>query len=209
MSLSKPVVPSLVLASASPRRRELLSGMGLSFEVHSTDTDESRHDGEAPEDFVARLARDKAAQAAKDLDLAQGALTQGESEASTAILAADTIVVQGNHVFGKPRDFEHAARIWSVLSANKHQVMTAICLTHNAKAQVRLSITDVEFGRITDEQMQRYWETGEPADKAGAYAIQGFASAWVKQISGSYSNVVGLPLREVNQLLTEIDLNWL
>ncbi len=194
---------SLVLASASPRRRELLTSMGLDFSVHSTNTDESRTEGEAPEDFVVRLARDKAAQAAIDLKIPSTSLT------TTAILAADTIVVQGDRVFGKPRDYEHATRIWSALSASKHQVMTAVCLMVSGKPQVKLVITDVEFGRVTEAQMQRYWATGEPTDKAGAYAIQGFASAWVKLINGSYSNVVGLPLREVNQLLTDINLNWL
>lgn len=194
---------SLVLASASPRRRALLASMGLDFTVHSTDTDESRNDGEAPEDFVARLARDKAAQAVIDLKIPSANL------GTNAVLAADTIVVQGDRVFGKPRDYEHATRIWSALSANKHQVMTAVCLLVSGRPQVKLVITDVEFSRVTEEQMQRYWATGEPADKAGAYAIQGFASAWVKLINGSYSNVVGLPLREVNQLLSDIDLNWL
>ncbi len=189
----------LILASASPRRRELLNTMGVRFDVHSTNTDESRKEGELPEDFVIRLARDKARQAAEDLKVSD----------QTAILAADTIVVQGERVFGKPRDFAHAQGIWNVLSGNKHQVMTAVCLLIGEKVQVKLSITDVEFGRITDEQMQRYWSSNEPQDKAGAYAIQGFASAWVKQINGSYSNVVGLPLREVNQLLEEIHLNWL
>lgn len=189
----------LTLASASPRRRELLAAMGVEFNVHSADIDESRNEGEAPEDFVIRLAREKAKQAVLDIEL----------DEKNAVLAADTIVVLGDSVFGKPSDLDHAKRIWAALSGNKHQVMTAVCLLRDDKPQLKLSITDVEFGRITEEQMLRYWETGEPVDKAGAYAIQGFASAWVKQISGSYSNVVGLPLREVNQLLTEIDLNWL
>ncbi len=190
---------SLVLASASPRRRDLLSSMGVSFDVHSTDTDESRFEGEVAEDFVTRLARDKAQQAVKDLNPA----------ANTAILAADTIVVLGDRVFGKPQDLDHAKRILQAISGNKHQVMTAVCLLVDGKPQVKLSITDVEMGRITEEQIQRYWDSGEPQDKAGAYGIQGRASAWVKQIHGSYTNVVGLPLREVNQLLAEIDMNWL
>lgn len=187
----------LVLASASPRRRELLESVGVEFNVHVTETDEARNENELPEDFVARLARDKAKSAKRELG------------PSIAILAADTIVVQGQGVFGKPRDFEHAQRVWSSLSGAKHQVMTAVCLAYNNSMQVRVSITDVEFTVITESQMQRYWSSGEPQDKAGAYAIQGLASAWVKQISGSYSNVVGLPLREVNQLLMPIDLNWL
>lgn len=187
----------LVLASGSPRRKDMLKCMGVEFSVHVTDTDESRRESEAAEDFVIRLARDKAR--AAQADLADG----------VAILAADTIVVQGENVFGKPEDFKHAQRIWHSLSANSHQVMTAVCLLKDDKLAVKLGITDVEFGVITAEQMQRYWASGEPMDKAGAYAIQGFASAWVKLIKGSYSNVVGLPLREVNELLATIDKNWL
>jgi septum formation protein len=172
--------------------------MGVPFTVHVTDTDEGRNEGEAPEDFVTRLARDKARVAHADLN-----------QENVAILAADTVVVQGDVVHGKPRDFEHAQKIWHSLSASKHQVMTAICLFHEDRANVRLGITEVEFGRITPDQMERYWQTGEPTDKAGAYAIQGYASAWVKLIHGSYSNVVGLPLRELNELLAIIDRNWL
>jgi septum formation protein len=188
----------LVLASGSPRRREMLEKMGVSFSVYVTTTDESRKEGEAPEDLVTRLARDKAKVAYTDL-----------AKDNVAILAADTIVVQGDFVYGKPTNFEHAQQIWHSLSANKHQVMTAVCLFHDGRTSVKLGITEVEFGRVTAEQMERYWLTGEPLDKAGAYAIQGYASAWVKSIHGSYSNVVGLPLREVNELLVTIDRNWL
>ncbi|MFT5572213.1 MAG: septum formation protein [Cryomorphaceae bacterium] len=187
----------LILASASPRRRELLKSMGVEFSVHQTNTDESRRENELAEDFVARLARDKAMAARTEL------------AGQPAILAADTIVLQGDRVFGKPRDFEHAKSIWRALSGTQHQVMTAVCLMVEEKMQVRVSVTDVELGVINEAQMSQYWATGEPLDKAGAYAIQGFASAWVKLIHGSYSNVVGLPLREVNQLLTSVELNWL
>lgn len=189
----------LVLASGSPRRREMLEKLGLNFSIYVTQTDETRNDGELPEDFVVRLARDKANTAKADNNYGD----------AIAILAADTIVVQNGRVYGKPQDFEHAKRIWQSLSGNKHQVMTSVCLLNGNSIQVKVSVTDVEFTVINEAQMQRYWETGEPLDKAGAYAIQGFACAWVKSISGSYSNVVGLPLREVNLLLSEIGLNWL
>lgn len=188
----------LVLASASPRRRELLISMGVDFSLHATDTDESRRDGESPEDYVVRLARDKARKAQVEID-----------DPGVAILAADTIVVQNEWVFGKPQDLEHAQRIWQSLSSAKHQVMTAVCLLVHDKLSVKFCVTEVEFGAISAEQMQAYWASGEPQDKAGAYAIQGLASAWVKLIHGSYSNVVGLPLREVNELLSLIDKNWL
>ena len=189
----------LILASGSPRRKEMLQNLGVNFSVYVTDTDESRKEGELAEDFVARLARDKARAAQQKI---------GRSD-PIAILAADTIVVQNGRVYGKPTDFEHAKRIWQSLSGNKHQVMTAISLLHGSTMSVKVSVTEVEFARITETQMQRYWQTDEPKDKAGAYAIQGLACAWVKSIKGSYSNVVGLPLREVNLLLSEIELNWL
>lgn len=191
----------LILASASPRRKALLTAMGVEFEVHVTHTDETRRDNELAEDFVARLAREKALQAVSDLSLSVNA--------PTAVLAADTVVVQAGNIFGKPKDYDHAVRIWHALSGNRHQVMTGVCLWFAGNTWVRVCITDVEFGRITEAQMARYWASGEPQDKAGAYGIQGLASAWVKQLSGSYTNIVGLPLREVNQLLTEIELNWL
>lgn len=189
----------LILASGSPRRREMLTQMGVDFQVHVTNVDETRNEGELPEDYVVRLAREKAKAAQKDL----------KDSPSVVILAADTIVVQSDRVYGKPKDYDHAKRIWQSLSGTKHHVTTAICLLNGDSIQVRVCDTDVEFTVIHEAQMQRYWATGEPNDKAGAYAIQGFASAWVKQIQGSYSNVVGLPLREVNQLLTSVQLNWL
>lgn len=189
----------LVLASGSPRRRQMLEQLGVDFTVHVTQTDESRHEGEQPEDFVARLARDKA----------RAAQQENNFDQQTAILAADTIVVQNGRVYGKPSDFEHAKRIWQSLSGNKHQVMTSVSLLQGDSMQVKVSVTDVEFAVINEAQMKRYWATGEPLDKAGAYAIQGFACAWVKSINGSYSSVVGLPLREVNLLLSQVELNWL
>ena len=188
----------LILASASPRRSELLKNMGVSFSVLATDTDESSLDGETPLDFVCRLAQDKARAARIKLD----------SE-DAAILAADTIVVQGDAVFGKPLSFNDAQRMWQALSNGQHQVVTAVCLAVRDKLEVTHCQTDVHFAAISDTQMQAYWDSGEPIDKAGGYAIQGLASAWVKLINGSYSNVVGLPLREVNQLLKVIHKNWL
>ncbi|RBP53250.1 Maf family protein [Arenicella xantha] len=188
----------LILASGSPRRSDLLNTMGVPFTVHVPDIDESRREEELAEDYVTRMAREKARAAYAELD-----------PAKYAILAADTVVVQGERIYAKPRDFEHAQQIWQSLGAAKHQVMTAVCLMVHDKLSVKLGLTDVEFATITDAQMHAYWKSGEPQDKAGAYAIQGLASAWVKSIQGSYSNVVGLPLREVNELLGTIEMNWL
>ena len=189
---------NLVLASGSPRRKQLLESMGLDFTVLVTDTDESIHNSEMPQDYVTRVATDKALAAQQKL-----------GDKACAILAADTIVCQHEKIFAKPTDKDDAIRIWQQLSNSSHQVITAVCLLANDKTYLNVCSTDVSFGAISHAQMNQYWRTGEPHDKAGAYAIQGFASAWVQQISGSYSNVVGLPLYEVNHLLTRVDLNWL
>ncbi|MCL4126084.1 UNVERIFIED_CONTAM: hypothetical protein GTU68_016278 [Idotea baltica] len=172
--------------------------MGLEFSVLVTDTDESMHLNELPQDYVKRLATDKA--------LAAQQILKADND---AILAADTIVCQGNDVFGKPMDKSDACRIWQQLSNSNHHVMTAVCLLVYGKTYSIISTTEVRFGTISQPQMNQYWLSGEPHDKAGAYAIQGLASAWVQQINGSYSNVVGLPLCEVNELLSTVDLNWL
>lgn len=179
--------------------------MGIEFDVCVTDTDESRLTGESPADFVQRLAIDKAKAAQKQVIC---------DDTPTAILAADTIVRLDSQVFGKPFDYQDAVSIWTNLSEQTHQVMTGVCLLISdgpgcVRLKQTLSVTEVQFGKIDTVEMQRYWATAEPLDKAGAYAIQGLASAWVKQINGSYSNVVGLPLREVNQLLKIINKNWL
>jgi septum formation protein len=192
--------PQLILGSASPRRRELLQAMGCHFSVQSADIDEQQNVAEGASDYVARLALEKA-QAAADLQL--------PSDHSVAILAADTIVVQANRIFGKPKDQADAFRMWNSLQDCSHTVITGVCLIFGDVVQSCLVQSRVEFGPISDQQMQRYWQSGEPLDKAGGYAIQGLASAWVKLIHGSYSNVVGLPLRETNQLLTLVEHNWL
>jgi len=191
---------SLVLASSSPRRSKLLSEMGCEFYVQSADIDESKNTSESVNEYVLRLAEAKA-MAVKPL--------LPDWSSSTAILAADTIVAQGEKVFGKPRNRSHAFEIWQQLSNTQHSVITAVCLHAFDRTELCLVSSDVEFAAINQYQMQRYWDSGEPQDKAGAYAIQGLASAWVQLVHGSYSNIVGLPLRETNQLLTRVQLNWL
>lgn len=192
--------PRLILASASPRRRELLDAMGCHFSVQSADIDEQQTVAECASDYVARLAHEKA-RAVFDLDMT--------SDHPVAILAADTIVAQGDIIFGKPKDQADAFQMWNSLQDASHTVITGVCLIFADGVQSCLVQSRVEFGPISDSQMHRYWQSGEPLDKAGAYAIQGLASAWVKLIHGSYSNVVGLPLRETNQLLSLVNHNWL
>ena len=188
----------LVLASGSPRRKELLNSMGVQFSVLVTDTDESLNDDQSPQDNVMRLAKNKAFVAQQNVE-----------KNKYAILAADTIVCQELDIFNKPIDMADAISTWQQLSNAHHQVMTAVCLLANDKCYSSICTTEVRFAEISSAQMKQYWLSGEPQDKAGAYAIQGLASAWVQEVNGSYSNVVGLPLFEVNKLLSKIGLNWL
>lgn len=187
---------SLILASASPRRQAFLLEAGVQFEVHVADIDESQQAQELPRAFVARLAQQKA-QAVRAF------------HTDAAILAADTIVCCDNAVFGKPSDQAEAMTMWRRLSGREHEVMSAVCLDYQDQQHTEVVTTKVVFDGLSERAMQAYWHSGEPLDKAGAYAIQGLASAWVKEIHGSYSNVVGLPLYETNQLLSRIGLNWL
>ena len=184
----------LILASGSPRRHEMLTQMGLDFQVYVSNVDETRKEGELPEDYVARLAREKA----KTVQVEQ------KCDESSVILAADTIVVQNERVYGKPQDYDHAKRIWQSLSGTKHQVITAVSMLYGNTMQVKVSVTDVEFTVIHEPQMKRYWATGEPLDKAGAYAIQGLAASFIKRIEGSYSGIMGLPIFETAELLRKI-----
>ncbi len=201
----------LILASGSPRRKALLESMGLDCVVQPADIDESRLPDESPKQYVYRMAESKAQ------FIYQNSIKLAENSKPAkiiAVIAADTIVCQKDVIFGKPSDRDHAFSIWRQLSDGKHQVLTGVCLINSdqdqvSQSQITICETDVLFNKITEDQMQRYWATGEPQDKAGGYAIQGFASAWVKQISGSYSNVVGLPLYEVNTMLKTVNLNWL
>lgn len=181
---------TLYLASGSPRRRELLTQLGLQFERLITDVEEQRQPDEAAEAYVRRLASDKAragvAVAPQDLP----------------VLGADTIVVLNNEVLEKPRDAEHAAEILSKLSGQTHQVMTAVALADAQQELDCLVTTDVTFRNITAEEISHYIASGEPMDKAGAYGIQGLGGNFVRRINGSYHAVVGLPLVETNELLS-------
>ncbi len=183
----------LVLASASPRRTALLSQMGIAHTVKAVDIDESPLAGESPQTQVERLAAQKA-RTCFDLLSAQ------ERE-STVVLASDTLIALDGVSLGKPVDFADCQRMLRALSARHHQVLTAISV-HSAYCQQTQCITvDVEFAPLSDEDILAYWQTGEPADKAGAYAIQGIGGQFVKAINGSVSAVIGLPLYETKQLL--------
>jgi septum formation protein len=189
----------LVLASASPRRQELLRNAGISFTVYPTNITELPRPGENPRDCAERLAREKA----------QAALRQHPGK---PVLGADTIVVVEGEILGKPRDEGDARRMLHLLSGRTHQVTTGVCLaglrTGNQKLETGFEDTRSETTLVTmiplsDEEIRAYIATGEPMDKAGAYAIQGMASRWIPCINGDYFNVVGLPVALVFRMLRE------
>ncbi len=173
----------LILASSSPRRRELLCAAGIEHRVQAASVDETPLAGEEPVLFVQRLAREKASA----IHLAKDDI----------ILGADTIVCLQGQVFGKPSDSSDAVRMLRRLSGRAHWVFTGICLRSRQREIVDVVGTEVFFDELTDHEIISYVETGEPLDKAGAYAIQGFASKFVREIRGCYQNVVGLPVSRV------------
>lgn len=181
---------TIVLASTSPRRKELLEQVGLLFSVTSIDIDESHAAGEVPADYVVRLARAKALAAMPHF------------AEDTVIIAADTTVTIDGHILGKPINKDDAFSMWRSLSGRIHQVMTGVAVAYSGQIQTTMVTTDVEFLPLTQEQMQCYWDSGEPIGKAGGYAIQGRGVAFIPRIQGSYSNVVGLPLVETLALIT-------
>lgn len=178
--------PQFILASQSPRRADLLGRYGLRFAVRPADIDESRQPGEQPDDFVLRLAREKAAA------VEGGALP---------VLGADTVVVLDHEVLGKPQDRADALRMLGQLSGRSHEVLTAVCVRDQKRSETLLSRTEVTFAALSKAQIEAYWASGESAGKAGAYAIQGLAEAFVTEIRGNYSGVVGLPLQPCLGLL--------
>ncbi len=179
------------LASASPRRRDLLQQIGVSFRCVGTAVDESALPGEAPEAYVRRLA---AAKAEAGWQAAGGA-------AGAPVLGADTAVVRGGTLMGKPRDRDDALSMLQRLSGRSHRVLTAVALRTQAGLGVAVSDSEVWFRDIDAAEAAAYWDSGEPKDKAGAYAIQGLAAVFVVRLHGSYSGVMGLPLFETAQLL--------
>lgn len=187
--------PTLHLASSSPRRREILSALGLSFTAGGVDVDEQRLEGEAPNAMVLRLAQAKA-------------VASGCGPASV-VLGADTAVVLGEQVFGKPEDEAAAVEILACLSGRTHSVLTGVALSTAEGIMTAVSATEVRFREIRPDEARAYWQSGEPCDKAGAYAIQGLGGVFVESISGSYSGVVGLPVFETAGLLRQAGLKVL
>lgn len=185
------------LASASPRRRELLAAIGCRFECLQVDVDESPVPGERSADFVVRLARRKA--------MAGWRLV--ESQRQLPVLGADTAVVVGSRVLGKPGSREEALEMLRLLSGRRHRVLTGVAVTDGTGCRDTISETTVRFRDLAEHEILRYWDSGEPRDKAGAYAIQGRGAIFVQHIAGSYSGVVGLPIYETVQLLESVGIH--
>ena len=187
--------PLIYLASASPRRSALLAQIGVGHQVRAVDVDERVEPGEAPAQYVRRLAIAKAQTLWSQLDDTRG----------VAVLGSDTSVAIGNEILGKPRDRAHGLQMLQQLSGRTHQVYTAVALRTSAGCESRLSVSDVTVRTLLPDEMDAYWLTGEPVDKAGGYGIQGAAALFIERISGSYSGIVGLPLYETGELLKMID----
>lgn len=185
----------LILASSSPRRGELLRQLGVSFNVDPAQIDETVHNAEPADDYVLRMARNKAAVVAHRYRL---------SRSCRAVLAADTSVVVDDDILGKPDNADHAKAMLMRLSGRWHRVLTAVCIDGDSDRQWDCLVeTQVKFCSLNDSMIRCYLATDEPWDKAGAYGIQGLAGALVERIDGSYSNVVGLPLMQTNAVLTQ------
>ena len=180
----------LILASASSRRAEILQQIGVTFQIAPADIDETPMSQELPIDYVQRMAQEKARHV---IDTVAGS--------STVVLGADTSVVLGNKIYGKPKNQEEAMVMLADLSGKTHQVLTAVVMGNNLRCVLKLSATDVKFRELDPRECLDYWKTGEPSDKAGGYAIQGLGAVFVEKISGSYSGVVGLPIEKTAQLL--------
>ncbi|MEE9397234.1 MAG: nucleoside triphosphate pyrophosphatase [Methylococcales bacterium] len=184
--------PQIILASQSPRRRELLNQIGITFIIRSVEVDEHPLQGEAAKDYVARVAAEKSL----------AAFNRYDTELDLPVLAADTSVVLDGEIFGKPADKDDAFRMLMKLSGQCHEVISAVSLRGKRHWET-LSVSSVRFRRLHQQEVSAYWRTGEQQDKAGAYAIQGKGALFVSRIEGSYSGIVGLPLNETADLLKD------
>jgi septum formation protein len=188
----------LILASASPRRRELLAQAGYTFHVFPAHIPEHRHPAETPIEFAKRLALEKAEAVFRDKER-----DLGDDPEPLVVLGADTIVVLGDEVLGKPVDEADAARMLRLLSGRTHEVITGVAVATSPGLRVTAEDTRVTMDPISEEEIREYVASGEPMDKAGAYAIQGLAGRWIPRIEGCYFNVVGLPLATVRKMLNK------
>ncbi len=182
-----------IVASASPRRREILANAGYKFEVIPSDADENINEDLSPEALVCELSRRKA-------------LAVLENHPDCVVLGCDTVVAFGNEILGKPKNDEDAKRMLRMLSGKVHTVSTGVCIADKSSAQTFVNTTEVEFYELSEETIESYVATGECSDKAGAYGIQGFGSVLVKRIKGDYFSVMGLPVSETARVLKSFGL---
>src|SRR3989338_1380112 len=185
----------IYLASVRPRRQELLRQLGIAFEAVPSNLPEVPQAGERPEDYVLRVARAKAQHVARQV--------RERGLSSHPVLGADTEVVLEGEILGKPRDAQQGQAMLRKLAGRTHEVLTGLALLHQDAEYKTINRSHVTFGPLTDTDIQRYWDSGEPADKAGGYAVQGQAAAFIQHIEGSYSGIMGLPLYELMQLLRQ------
>ncbi len=190
----------LFLASASPRRRDILTQIGVRFTVLSAGIEEIPRAGEEALDYVQRLALEKAR--------AGWRYIQQRGLSPAPVLGADTLGLLGGQILEKPRDRQHAAELLRRMSGREHRVITAVAITDGNREDVRYSETRVCFRALDEAEIARYWETGEPRDKAGGYGIQGLGGVFVEALYGSYSNVVGLPIEATVPLLAAYNVRW-
>lgn len=197
--------PQIYLASRSPRRRTLIEQLGIRFQTLDVDVDEQAKEGESPENYVSRLALEKALCGWKALE-----------ENNVPVLGADTCIFLDGRIIGKVDSRERSIALLKKYSGSSHQVMTGIALVGQQiagnrlaiKQEVRVSVSTITFRSLSDKECNLYWDTGEPAGKAGGYAIQGLAAGFVKKLDGSYSGVMGLPLCELTEVLAAFDIPW-
>lgn len=182
----------IILASASPRRAILLDQIGISYEIQAVNIDENNHFKEKPENLVKRLAEEK---------------SQAVKNSLIPVLGSDTLGAIEGELLIKPRDFQHAKSMLQKMSGQWHEILTSVSITHLNTTRTILNANRVLFRKITDDEIQAYWNTGEPKDKAGAYAIQGLAACFIEKIEGSYSGIMGLPLFETSQLLGQFGIS--
>jgi len=183
----------IILASASPRRAELLNQIGIKYEVQVADIDESCLPSETAELLVQRLAVEKSQTVKSKLP----------------VLGSDTLGVLNCDLLVKPRDFTHAHKMLSKMSGNWHEILSAVAISYHGKTKVRLNKNRVLFRTLSQDEIKAYWDTGEPQDKAGAYAVQGIGASFIQRIEGSYSGIMGLPLFETTQLLNDVGIKVL
>ncbi len=181
----------IILASASPRRAELLDQINISYKIQTVDIDESARESETPDDLVQRLAKEK---------------SQAINDSKLPVLGADTLGVINQQLLVKPKNHEHAKTMLMSMSGQWHEILSAVALSYKGQTQVKLNSNRVLFRKITSTEIENYWNTTEPQDKAGAYAIQGLGAVFIERIEGSYSGIMGLPLYETSQLLSEVGI---